>query len=109
MAQLAQRWQETQLLQAVPSASRPVRVSRPPGSHARFESRDVALLLHDTEVIGTGPTGPSVTLDLALRFKPESAGRTFVVEMKAADDSGSVQGWDQVGRITVQRAHHGHR
>jgi len=80
-----------------------------PGSHARFESRDVALLLHGTEVIGSGPTGPSVTLDLALRFKPESAGRTFVVEMKAADDSGNVQGWDQVGRITVHRAHHGHR
>jgi hypothetical protein len=78
-----------------------------PGSHARFESPDVALLLHGTEVIGTGPTGPSVTLNLALRFKPESAGRTFVVEMKAADDSGSVQGWDQVGRITVHRAHHG--
>jgi len=78
-----------------------------PGSHARFESPDVALLLHDTEVIGTGPTGPSVTLNLALRFKPKAAGRTFVVEMKAADDSGSVQGWDQVGRITVHRAHHG--
>ena len=78
-----------------------------PGSHARFESPDVALLLRDTEVIGTGPTGPSVTLNLALRFKPKAAGRTFVVEMKAADDSGSVQGWDQVGRITVHHAHRG--
>ena len=78
-----------------------------PGSHARFESPDVALLLRDTEVIGTGETGPSVTLNLALQFKPGAAGRTFAVEMKAADDSGTVQGWDKVGRITVPHAHHG--
>jgi hypothetical protein len=80
-----------------------------PGSHARFESPDVALLLRNTEVIGTGPTGPSVTLNLALEFKPGAAGHTFVVEMRAADDSGNVQGWDQVGRITVNRLHHGRR
>ena len=78
-----------------------------PGSHARFESSDVALLLRGTEVIGSGPTGPSVTLNLALKFKPEAAGRTFAVEMKAADDFGSVQGWDTVGTITVNRAHRG--
>jgi hypothetical protein len=80
-----------------------------PGSHARFESPDVALLLRDTEVIGTGETGPSVTLNLALQFKPGAAGRTFAVEMKAADDSGTVQGWDKVGRITVPHVHHGRR
>jgi hypothetical protein len=78
-----------------------------PGSHARFESSDVALLLGSTEVIGSGPTGPSVTLSLALKFKPEAAGRTFAVEMKATDDFGGVQGWDPVGSITVHRADRG--
>ncbi len=78
-----------------------------PGSHARFESSDVAVLLRGTEVIGSGPTGPLVTLNLALKFKPEAAGRTFAVEMRAADDFGSVQGWDTVGSITVHRAHRG--
>jgi hypothetical protein len=78
-----------------------------PGSHARFESPEVDLVLRDTEVIGSGETGPSVTLNLGLQFKPRAAGRTFAVEMKAADDAGTVQGWDKVGRITVSHAHHG--
>jgi len=79
-----------------------------PGSHARFENSDVAVLLDGTEVIGSGPTGPSVILNLALRFKPGAAGRTFAVEMKATDDFGSVQGWDQVGSITVHHTHRRH-
>jgi hypothetical protein len=78
-----------------------------PGSHIRFESPDVALLLRDTEVIGTGETGPSVVLNLALQFKPGAAGHIFAVQMKAADDSGNVQGWDQVGSILVHHARHG--
>jgi hypothetical protein len=65
------------------------------------------LLLRDTDVIGSGETGPSVVLNLALQFKPGAAGRTFAVEVKAADDSGGVQGWDQVGRITVHHRRHG--
>lgn len=73
-----------------------------PGSHARFESSESALVLDDTQVVGSGPTGPSVRLDLALRFKPEAAGRTFTVEVKASDDEDDVQGWDVVGQIIVQ-------
>jgi hypothetical protein len=60
-----------------------------PGSHARFHGSDVTLLLDGTEVIGSGPTGPSVVLNLALKFKPGAAGRTFAVEMKRPTTSGA--------------------
>ena len=73
-----------------------------PGSGVRFEGSDVALLLDDTQVIGSGPSGPSVLLNLALRFKAGAGGSTFAVEVKAADDQGGVQGWDEIGGISVQ-------
>jgi len=72
-----------------------------PGGRARFESPELAFLLDDTEVVGSGPTGASVRLNLALRFKPQASGRTFSVEVKASDDEGDVQGWDLVGIIIV--------
>jgi len=71
------------------------------GSPARFESPAVTLLLEDSEVIGSGPTGPSVLLNLNLKFKPQAAGRTFNVELQARDDSGETQKWDLAGRINV--------
>jgi hypothetical protein len=80
------------------------RFGRPvqPGSGVRFQGSDVSLLLDDTQVIGSGPSGPSVLLNLALEFKAGAGGSTFAVEVKAADDQGGVQGWDEVGGISVQ-------
>jgi hypothetical protein len=72
-----------------------------PGSHTKFHSSAVTLFLQNSEVIGSGPTGPSVLLNLNLRFKKQAAGRTFTVEVRARDDSGGVQGWDVAGAITV--------
>ena len=76
----------------------------------RIETPVVALLLDGTEVIGSGPTGPSVILNLALKFKPQASGRTFAVEVKASDDLGGVQGWDQVGNSVACDIyqHHSH-
>ena len=42
-----------------------------PGSHARFESSDVALLRRGTEVVGSGLTEPSVTLSLRCSSSPK--------------------------------------
>ena len=72
------------------------------GSHVRFEHPEVALLLRNTEIIGSGPTGPSVLLNIGLQFKPKSSGHTFTVEVRATDDFGNVQGWDLIGAITVR-------
>jgi hypothetical protein len=76
-----------------------------PGSNARFERPEVAMLLSNTQVIGSGPLGPSVALNLGLRFKPQAAGRTFQVEARAGDKSGSAQGWVPAGTISVLPKH----
>jgi hypothetical protein len=73
-----------------------------PGSPIRFEGSAVALLLENSEVIGSGPTGPSVVLNLNLIFKPLAAGQTFRVEARITNDAGIEKGYDQVGTITVQ-------
>jgi hypothetical protein len=59
------------------------------------------MYLEYSEVIGSGPTGPSVTLNLALSFKPRAAGRVFRVEAFATDDFGNQQGFDEAGAIGV--------
>jgi hypothetical protein len=76
-----------------------------PGNGQRFERPEVAMLLSDTSVVGSGPTGPSVVLNLGLRFKPGAGGRTFRVEARASDKSGTAQGWAAAGSITVLPKH----
>jgi hypothetical protein len=78
-----------------------------PGSRTRLQGEAVTLFLKHTEVIGSGPTGPSVLLDLLLRFKRHAAGRTFTVEVLARDDAGNVQDWAVAGTITVVPRDHG--
>jgi len=72
-----------------------------PGSRKRFETPWVTLLLEDTQVIGSGPAGPFVLLNLNLQFKPKASGRTFRVEAAAIDDSGNVQDFELAGTVTV--------
>jgi hypothetical protein len=72
-----------------------------PGSSEKFESSAVTMFLKNSEVIGSGPDGPSVQLNLQLNFKPKAAGRTFTVQVLATNDSGIDQGWESVGEITV--------
>jgi hypothetical protein len=74
---------------------------RAPGSRAHFETSAAVMYLENSEVIGSGPTGPSVTLNLALSFKPRAAGRVFRVDAFATDDFGNQQGFDEAGAIGV--------
>jgi N-acetylneuraminic acid mutarotase len=75
-----------------------------PGSPTTLDTAWAVLHLADSAVVGTGPTGPSVTLTYGLSFKPPAAGRTYVVEVFAEDDLGSQQGWDTLGTLRVDRA-----
>ncbi len=72
-----------------------------PGSPLRLETSAATLHLAESSVIGSGPTGLSVLLDLSLSFKPQAAGRTYRVEAFATDDFGHQQGWEPVGTLTV--------
>ena len=74
-----------------------------PGSRTHFETSAAVMYLENSEVIGSGPTGPSVLLNLNLSFKPSAAGRTLQVEAFATDVFGTRQGFDPVGTITILR------
>jgi photosystem II stability/assembly factor-like uncharacterized protein len=71
------------------------------GSRNSLQTPQATLHLADTSVVGSGPTGPSVTLNLALSFKPSAAGRTFLVEVAATDDLGNQDNFAAAGTVTV--------
>jgi hypothetical protein len=71
------------------------------GSNAHLETRDATLYLADTSVIGSGPTGPSVTLILSLDLKPRTRGGSFRVEVAAADKTGNQDTFAAAGSLIV--------
>lgn len=75
-----------------------------PKSNNRLESNAATLYLADTSVQGSGPTGPSVTLNLALSFKPRAAGRSYEVEVAATDDLGNQDAFMHAGTLQVETA-----
>ncbi len=72
-----------------------------PGSDLLLESPQATLYLDETSVVGSGPTGPTVTLNLSLSFNPLAAGRTFLVEVTASDDLGNEDDFSLAGTLTV--------
>jgi uncharacterized delta-60 repeat protein len=77
--------------------------SLPAGSAASLQTSDAVLDLAETRVVGSGPTGQTVTLKLALSFKPRAAGRTFVVEVRATDDHGGQDEFTKAGTLSVEK------
>jgi len=75
----------------------------PAGTDDTLHTLEGALVLRDTQVLGTGPTGPSVTLRLALRFSPLARGKTYRASILLEDDDGFLQGFDDLGAVTVAR------
>jgi len=74
-----------------------------PGSKGTLETSAAALHLAKSSAVGSGPTGPSVTLTYGLSFKPPAKGRTYQVEVFATDDGGTQQGWDKLGTLQVRK------
>ena len=77
------------------------------GSNARLQTPLATLDLANTTVaavnnpFGSGPLSPSVLLNLALRFKPSAAGRTYRVDVAASDDLGNDDPFTFAGTLTV--------
>lgn len=74
----------------------------PIGSNAHLETSQATVYLAETSLVGSGPTGPSVTLNLALSFKHQATDRLFAVEVGASDDLGHVDDFAHAGWVTVQ-------
>ena len=81
----------------------------PVGSNKRLQTLSATLDLGETTVgpvnsaLGFGPESPTVRLDLALRFKPSAAGKTYRVEVAARDDLGNEDPFTLAGTLTVAR------
>jgi len=74
-----------------------------PGSNRVYAGNQVQMLLKGSSAVGSGPTGPSVDLNLDFIFGPNAAGHVFRVEAFAEDDFGQQQGFEPVGTIEVER------
>ena len=79
-----------------------------PGSHAVLSNATASVYLKGTSVTADGTNDPSVTLTLDVSFERRTAGRSYVVEVRATDDLGNVQDWMKAGTLTVRAPHHGH-
>jgi hypothetical protein len=73
----------------------------PAGSSNRLETPEATVHLAESSVQGSGPTGPSVALNLSLSFKPKVAGRTLRVEVAATDDHGTQSVFEEADVLTV--------
>ena len=71
------------------------------GSPDVLETPHVRLYLADTRVVGSGPTGQSVTLHLSLEFLGEAAGHRYRVELAATDDLGRVDDFAEATTVHV--------
>jgi hypothetical protein len=71
-----------------------------PGTLVVLGTPSASLNLAETSVVGSGPTGPSVTLNLPITFGPKAAGH-YRVELAAADDLGNQDGFVEAGEVSV--------
>ena len=81
-----------------------------PGSTGVLETNTATLDLAESSFQGSGPTGPSVTVNFVVSFKAPAAGedsaRVYTAELLATDVLGQVQGPEKVGHWVVRPLHH---
>lgn len=77
-----------------------------PGRRIVRRTAMASLDVSHSAVVGSGPEGRSVTLQIALRLGPKAAGHTYRVEVAATDHHGNGQGFELAGHLRVARARH---
>ena len=73
-----------------------------PGQADVLESDTALLDLAASSLEGSGPTGQSVSLALAVRLKESAAGRVYTTTLLASDDEGRIQGPHDTGTLAVE-------
>ena len=74
-----------------------------PGTATFLETPDAEVSLANTSVIGSGPTGPSVILNLGITFKGKAAGHLYDLEVAATDDLGNQDDFTPGTSVHVQQ------
>ena len=75
----------------------------PPGNPNVLETQFAQLYLANSSVIGSGPTGRSVTLNLSLSFLEKAAGHRYDVELAATDDFGRRDAFVEATAVHVEK------
>lgn len=75
-----------------------------PGSPGYLETPTARVNLAESSVVGSGPTGPSVTLEIALSLLGKAEGHTYKVDVAAADDSGNVDRFVHATTLSVLKS-----
>ncbi len=73
-----------------------------PGSETPLFTPSAQLVLAETTVTGSGPTGLSVALHLVVSFGPEINARSYPIWLSVADDFGNEDKFVRAGEITVE-------
>lgn len=74
-----------------------------PGSNGLLSTRYADLRLAGSSIVGSGPTGPTVTLTWEVVFKPPAAGRSWQQYLQTVDDFGGTLGLQKVGSFSILR------
>ena len=74
-----------------------------PGAHRVLRSGALSLLLAQSRVKGSGPTGKRVTIDLALRVGHQLAGHSLTLKLGATNRNGTRQPFRRAGSIAIRR------
>ncbi len=81
-----------------------------PGSSGVLETSTATLDLAESSFLGTGPTGPSVTVNFVVRFKAAAAGensaRVYRSHLLATDLLEQIQASEESGHWAVRPIHH---
>ncbi|HZI84970.1 MAG TPA: Calx-beta domain-containing protein [Casimicrobiaceae bacterium] len=72
------------------------------GSAVPLVTPSAQLILADTTVIGSGPTGPSVALHLVVAFGPDIKNHTYPVELSVTDDFDNVDKFVRATSVTLE-------
>jgi uncharacterized delta-60 repeat protein len=75
--------------------------SAAPGDERVLETPNAVLYLGNSSVVTAGPISPTVTLNMSLGLKPQTAGQIYPVEVAAADDFGNETGFLRAGTLSV--------
>jgi hypothetical protein len=73
------------------------------GGHGVLANDDVEIDLSSSSIVGAGPTAPSVSINLGLRFLQTDFRRDdFTIDVAASNDSGFSQAFEHAGQILLK-------
>jgi hypothetical protein len=98
----AVRWDEaTNSLRLLLSPTGRFGPTFPPTTRRIVRTRRARLLLSDTTIVASGPSGRSVTLAVTLRLKPRGRRATVLVDAISDNDAGGQQIVQDLGRVEL--------